>query len=94
MQVKQRIEMQKAHTDLHEEIAKVASENPLHQNNVIRASASHIPRAGVSMAAAGLVGNTLSFMVGEEDLLLKKVLPTEIVKYITCLLYTSPSPRD
>ena len=83
MQVKQRIEMQKAHTDLHEEIAKVASENPLHQKNVIRASASHIPRAGVSMAAAGLVGNTLSFMVGEEDLLLKKVLPTEIVNDIT-----------
>ena len=76
MQVKAQIEMQQAHEQLGKQIENIAQEHPFHKSQI---SASHIPRAGVTMLGGGIVGDSVGFILGEDSLLLDKIIPTTLM---------------
>ena len=76
MQVKAQIEMQQAQEQLGKQIENISQEHPFHKSQI---SASHIPRAGVTMLSGGIVGDSVGFILGEDSLLLDKIIPTTLM---------------
>ena len=77
MQVKTQIEMQQAQEQLGKQIENISQEHPFHKSQI---SASHIPRAGVTMLGGGIIGDSVGFVLGEDSLLLDKIIPNTFMK--------------